>query len=179
MECNALCSPDVVDLLNLLLVDIFQAEDADLEMLQVIQTFVARYVSRGRPLSGSFIVCCVMETQWTVLAQALVPSQTAKYGNTVEAAAANAAWLSLMRQAGVSLNITEDKTKEALRATVNYTMQCFTDLLVQLEELDSEPSLDTYAWETLSESLVCPVSLQQVLLLILLYRNLHLCAPLL
>jgi phosphatidylinositol 4-kinase len=153
-QCSALCAPDVVDLLNLLLVNIFQGEDADPETLQLIQTFVARYVSRGRPLSGSFIVCCVMETQWTVLAQVLAPPKTAKYGNSVEAAAANAAWLSLMRQAAVNLDITEVKVKDALRATVSYAMQCFTDLLAQLEELDSEPSIDTYAWETISESLV-------------------------
>jgi phosphatidylinositol 4-kinase len=153
-QCSALCAPEVVDLLNLLFVDIFKAGDADLETFRIIQTFVARYVSRGRPLSGSFIVCCVMETQWTVLAQALAPSQTTKYGNAVEAAAANAAWLSLMRQAAVDLDLTDDTIQQALRETINYAMQCFTDLLVQLEELDSEPSLDTYAWETLSESLV-------------------------
>jgi phosphatidylinositol 4-kinase len=33
-------------------------------------------------------------------------------------------------------------------------MQCFTDLVVQVEEMESEPSVDTYTWETMSESLV-------------------------
>jgi phosphatidylinositol 4-kinase len=45
-------------------------------------------------------------------------------------------------------------TEHTLRETVTYAMQCFTDLLTQLEEMDSEPSVDTYAWETMSESLV-------------------------
>jgi phosphatidylinositol 4-kinase len=155
LRCSALCAPETVDLLNILLVNIFQAEDADSETLQFVRTFVARYVSHGRPLSGSFIVCCMMEIQWTVLAQALAPPQRANSGSTVEAAAANAAWVSLMRQAAVNLDITDEQTKDALRATICYAMQCFTDLLVQLDDLDSEPALDTYAWETMSESLVC------------------------
>jgi phosphatidylinositol 4-kinase A len=178
-QCSILCAPDIVDLLNLLLVDIFQREDVDFGTLHFLQTFVARYVSRGRPLSGSFIVCCVMETQWTVLAQALFPPQATKYGSAVEAAAANSAWLSLTRHATANWEITDDKIKDALKATANYAMQCFTDLLVQLDELDSEPSVDTYAWETMSESLVCHHSLPPSLAIYTsLYRNLPLYAPL-
>jgi phosphatidylinositol 4-kinase len=151
---NALCSPSVVDRLNRLLVDILQKEDADAETLRFVQTFVSRYGGQSRPLSGYFIVCCVLETEWTVLAQALAPPQTTNTGNVTEAAAANKAWLSLMRRAGIQLDITDEKLQDTLKATVNYAMQCFTDLLVQIEEMESEPSIDTYAWETMSESLV-------------------------
>jgi phosphatidylinositol 4-kinase len=154
-QFNILCAPDVVDCLNQLLVDIFRAEELDSGTIQFTQTFVARYISRGRPLSGYFIICCVMEIQWTVLAQALSPSQMVKSGNIVEAAAANTAWLTLMRQAATNSYITDGQTMDILKKTINYAMQCFTDLLVQLEEMDSDPPLDTYAWETLSESLVC------------------------
>ena len=33
-------------------------------------------------------------------------------------------------------------------------MDCFTDLLVQIEKMDTVPSQDSYASETMSESLV-------------------------
>jgi phosphatidylinositol 4-kinase len=146
----------VVDRLNHALADILQKEDADADSNQFIQTFLSRYVSRGRPLSGYFIVCCIIETQWTVLAQALAPPQATNYGNAAEAAAANKAWLSLMRRAALDLDITDEKTRSTLKMTIGYAMQCFADLLVQIEEMDSEPSIDTYAWETMSESLVGP-----------------------
>lgn len=103
------------------------------------------------------MVCCVIEMEWTVLAQALAPPETSNFGSVSEAAAANKAWLSLMRRAAVELDITDEETTTALRATTAYAMQCFTDLVVQIEEMDSEPSLDTYAYETLSESLVSNV----------------------
>lgn len=152
---NDLVASDNLDRLNRLLVDIHQEEDASPEVIHFIQTFLARYISRGRPLSGYFLVCCVIETQWTVLAQALIPGQTITSGQIVEADAANKAWLSLMRQPVLGLHITDRKTREILKSTMRYSMQCFTDLLCQIEEMDSEPTLDTYAWETMSESLVC------------------------
>ena len=143
----------MVDRLNRLLVDILQNEEADELTLPFIQTFVSRYVARGRPLSGYFIVCCIIETEWTVLAQVLVSTPPTKSSTAAEAAAANKAWLSLMRHAAHELDISEE-IENALRNTVKYSMQCFTDLLVQIKEMDTEPSLDTYAWETMSESLV-------------------------
>ncbi|KIM79615.1 hypothetical protein PILCRDRAFT_10123, partial [Piloderma croceum F 1598] len=90
---NTLIVPDNLDRLNRLLLDIHQEEGANPEAIHFIQTFLARYISRGRPLSGYFLLCCVIETQWTVLAQALSPTQTQtiSYGNIVEAAAANKA----------------------------------------------------------------------------------------
>jgi phosphatidylinositol 4-kinase len=151
-----LCSSEIIDRLNRLLVDIIQKEDADDDTVRFIQTFIGRYVSRGRPLSGYFIICCVIETQWTVLAQALAPSQEPRRygGDVVEAAAANEAWLSLMRRAAIDLGDIDKKTKMALKDTIAYAMSCFADLLEQIKEMEKEPSLDTYAWETMSESLV-------------------------
>jgi phosphatidylinositol 4-kinase len=152
---STLIVPDSLERLNRLLVDISREEDATSEVIHFIQTFLARYISRGRPLSGYFLVCCVTEMQWTVLAQALVPGQTVNYGNIVEAAAANKAWLALMRKAAPALRITDEKTWDTLKSTLRYAMQFFTDLHIQIDEMDMEPTVDTYAWETMSESLVC------------------------
>lgn len=148
-----LCSPKIIDRLNRLLLDVIQLENADADTLRYVQTLAARYVAQGRPLSGYFMVCCVLETEWTILAQALAPPLATK-SPVVEAAAANKAWLSLTRNAALELNIENGRTKIILRDTIQYAMKCFSDLLVQIEEMDSEPSLDTYAWETMSESLV-------------------------
>ena len=151
---KVLCSPGIIDRLNRLLLDIVQLENTDAATLGYVQTLVARYVAQGRPLSGYFMVCCVLETEWTILAQALTPPFAARSPVVIEAAAANKAWLSLTRNAALELNIEGDRTKILLRDTIRDTMKCFSDLLVQIEQMDSEPSLDTYAWETMSESLV-------------------------
>ncbi|KII89099.1 hypothetical protein PLICRDRAFT_698221 [Plicaturopsis crispa FD-325 SS-3] len=162
---SGLFSADVVDRLNRLLTDIVQDEETDPDVTQYIQTFLSRYIARGRPLSGYFVACCVIETEWTVLAQVLAPPQASSYINVYEAAAANRAWSSLMRNAGLELNITDESARTSLRKTIGHAMQCFTDLLEQIEEMDVEPSMDTYAWETMSESLklasVCSVALQE------------------
>ncbi|KAG5645572.1 hypothetical protein DXG03_005710 [Asterophora parasitica] len=154
MRLKELCSSDIIDRLNHLLIDILQKEDTDDNTMRFVQTFVSRYVTQGRPLSGYFIVCCVIETEWTVLAQALAPPQAATSGIVTEAAAANKAWLSLMRKAAVPTKIEGERIMGTLKNTVTYAMQCFTDLLVQIEEMETEPPIDTYAWETMSESLV-------------------------
>lgn len=154
-----LVTPDILDRLHRLLIDINHEEDANANIIQFIQTFLARYISRSRPLSGYFLVCCVIETQWTALAQALAPAQSdtmACNKTIVEAAAANKAWLFLMRKAvNIDLDMVDESTKETLGMTLRYAMECFSDLLIQIGEMDSEPSIDTYAWETMSESLVC------------------------
>ena len=150
---KVLCSPGIIDRLNRLLLDIVQLENTDADTLSYVQTLVARYVAQGRPLSGYFMVCCVLETEWTILAQALAPPLATR-SPVIEAAAANKAWLSLTRNAALELNIEGDRTKILLKDTIRDTMKCFSDLLVQIEQMDSEPSLDTYAWETMSESLV-------------------------
>ncbi|KAJ6490589.1 hypothetical protein C8R47DRAFT_1122870 [Mycena vitilis] len=163
---GGLCVPEVVDRLNHLLVDILQKESANIDTLHFVQTFVSRYVSHGRPLSGYFIVCCIIETNWTVLAQVLAPPETSINGPVNEAAAANKAWVSLMRHEASEVQIADEKIQHALKVTVQYSMKCFGDLFVQIQEMDSEPSLDTYAWETMSESLklasICSIALHDL-----------------
>lgn len=154
-----LFNPDLIDRLNHLFVNILQQEQDQPETINFIQTFLSRYVSRGRPLSGYFIVCCVIETEWTVLSQALIKSEGTRHNNLTEAAAANKAWMSLMRRRDAEVNIAGKHVHKAIAGMMAYAMECSTDLLVQIQEMDSEPSIDTYTWETLSESLVC-LSLQ-------------------
>ncbi|KAJ7632956.1 hypothetical protein FB45DRAFT_913996 [Roridomyces roridus] len=165
-QLRGLCVAPVVERLNHLLVDIIQKESADADTIRFVQTFVSRYVSRGRPLSGHFIVCCAIETNWTVVAQTLAPPETAKSGPVNEAAAANKAWNSLMRARASGQEIKDKGIKDALKLTVEYSMKCFGDLFVQIQEMDSEPPLDTYAWETMSESLklasICSIALRQL-----------------
>ncbi|KAJ3753010.1 hypothetical protein EV360DRAFT_88184 [Lentinula raphanica] len=165
-QLKYICSPDMVDHLNHLITDLVGSDDSDESTLQFVQTFLARYVANERPLSGYFIVCCVIETLWTVLAQVLAPPPASSHARVSEAAAANRAWNSLMRQAGLELDITDTKTITALNRVTDYAMQCFTDLLVQIEDMEQEPSVDTYAWETMSESIklasVCSVVLRQL-----------------
>lgn len=151
-QLSKVCSPEMVDRLNNLLGDIGNMEDLDDQ--QFIDTFLARYVSRGRPLSGYFIVCCIIETEWTILAQALAPPLNAATGTAIEAAAANKAWNALMRNPAEKLDITNKETIATLKSTIEYATQCFTDLMIQVEDMDAEPSIDTYTWETMSESLV-------------------------
>ncbi|KAF8913519.1 hypothetical protein CPB85DRAFT_1299266 [Mucidula mucida] len=163
-----LCSHSNVDRLNRLITDLItlDEEEADYDTQHFIETFLARYVSRGRPLSGYFIVCCVLETSWTVLAQALSPPRTVTYGNPSEAAAANSAWNSLMKHPALDLEVEDQKTTEMLKSTIQYAMQCFTDLLLQIQDMDTEPPPDTYTWETMSESLklasICSVALREL-----------------
>ena len=156
-QLNILFAPDVIEHLNRLLVDIFQTETGDPGALDYIQTLLSRYVAHGRPLNGYFLVCCVIEAQWTILAQALCPPDIpCKSGRkeTVGAAAANKAWSILSRRAASQSGITDSRIQSALKSTLDLAMQSFTDLLVQIEETEAEPSIDTYAWETMSESLV-------------------------
>ncbi|KAA1469432.1 atypical/PIKK/PI4K protein kinase [Dentipellis sp. KUC8613] len=166
---KALFSPDTVEHLNRLLVDVIQGKDGDHEMLNYMETLLARYVSRGRPLNGYFLVCCVIETQWTILAQALCPPDVSSeifVADVVEAAAANKAWWTLAKHAPFQSSLATTLQSDALKATMESAMLCFSDLLVQLEDMDAEPSLDTYAWETMAESLklatVCAIARQEL-----------------
>ncbi len=153
IELQPICSQEFVDRLNGLLNDILQQENMDAEALQYIQTFLSRYASQGRPLSGFFMVCCVIEIEWTVLAQTLSPPTAVVEGYAKDAAAANKAWISLMSSAAQKLDLKQN-ANDCLKRTASYAMQCFTDLMLQIEEMDCEPSMDTYSWETMSESLV-------------------------
>lgn len=167
---NSLMEVEVVSKLNSLVLDSHtQAqEQQDDELLEHVAIFSARYAEHGRPLSGYFMVCCVIEIQWTVLAQVLVPPAEQVDATTEqrEAVAANNAWLSLMRKPGRVLQLDDPpNVADALKATITSANNCFTDLMLQLEELD-EPPEESYAWDTMSESLklasLCSVVLQDL-----------------
>ena len=150
----------MLERINRLLLDIHQEAEADPDMdattIVFCHTFISRYIALGRPLSGYFIVCCVMEMQWTVLAQALASNPLVQKGQVREAAAANRAWVNLMKWPAKDLELdNQEETKEALRSVTRDALQCFNELLEQIENLETEPADDTYAWETMSESLVC------------------------
>ena len=121
------------------------------------QAILSRYIAANRPLTGYFILCCIMEIEWTVLAQNLQTAQVciAPTGETgEEAAAANAAWGALASKKVASPPQVTRDIGEGLRKSIDVAMQCFTDLLTQMESLETEPSSDTYAWETMAESIV-------------------------
>lgn len=153
---NKLFEPDVVERLNRLPVDALSSIGEDLEQIEFMQTLISRYVSHGRPLSGYFIVCCVIEAQWTILAQALGREYSAEdlISTHEEAEAANLAWQKLLRYGIPGLGFSDDGQREALRATMKSALQTFTTLLVQIQEMDVDPAEDSYCWETMSESLV-------------------------
>ena len=150
----------ILERINRLLLDIHQEAEThpdSSESFFFSHAFIARYINFGRPLSGYFIVCCVMELQWTVLAQAIavVSLEGVQHrGPPKEAAAANKAWLSLVKISMKKIPIEDRATKDALDSTIRGSLQCFKDLLAQIQNMDVEPPIDTYAWETMSESLV-------------------------
>ncbi|KAG2136420.1 hypothetical protein DEU56DRAFT_947108 [Suillus clintonianus] len=72
-----------------------------------------------------------------VLAQALASTPLVR-----EAAAANKVWVDLVN---CPAKTTRRQSKDALR--------CFSDPLEQIEAMDTEPPVETYAWETMPESL--------------------------
>jgi phosphatidylinositol 4-kinase len=169
---NPLFDQNSIEALNRLVIDIIQLEEIDPEAIQFVTTLLARYVSRGRPLSGYFLICCVIEVQWTVLTQALIPldldDEEIRFS---EAAAANHAWTSLLRSPVATVAKTDKAFAAALEASKELSMECFTDLLVQIEEMDAAPSQDSYASETMSESLVSSWNAERKLL-----ANSHCCA---
>lgn len=146
----------LVERLNHLFVDALSDLQEDLGKVRFVQTLISRYVSRGRPLSGYFVLCCVFEAQWTVLAQALshtpVTSEFTSTGG--EAAAANLAWQKLLHQGVSKTSQIGTEAADVLRATMKSAVKTFTAILTQIEEMDADPSEDSYAWETMSESLV-------------------------
>lgn len=152
---SELLEADIIDRLNNLVADVVQLTE---ENAHIPQTILSRYVGKERPLSGYFAVCCVMEILWTVLAQALVSPSEELYKNFViendDAAAANAAWNALAAKKVHISSPYPPPIMTGLRQTLDRAMECFTDLLAQMGELEGEPSLDTYAWETMAECLV-------------------------
>jgi len=118
------------------------------------QAILSRYVAANRPLTGYFVLCCIMEIEWTVLAQSLQAVQECIVHTEEEAAAANAAWSALASKKVASPPQVKRDIDEGLRQSINVAMQCFTDLLTQMESMETEPSSDTYTWETMAESIV-------------------------
>ncbi|KAG1741969.1 hypothetical protein EDB19DRAFT_687700 [Suillus lakei] len=97
--------------------------------------------------------------QWTVPASTPLVQQ----GQVREAAAANKAWVNFMKCPAKDLGLESDEeTKDVIRDA----LQCFSDFLEQIEGMETEPPVDTYAWETMSESLklasVCSVVLREL-----------------
>jgi phosphatidylinositol 4-kinase len=89
-----------------------------------------------------------------------------------EAAAANHAWASLLRSPVATIAKTDKNFATALEASKEISMECFTDLLVQIEEMETAPSQDTYASETMSESLVSSQYRPFILILITMSQKL-------
>lgn len=129
-----------------------------------VSTLVLRYVEEERPLSGYFLVCSLTEIQWVLLGQVLAssplnPPEVQADGkgdeeDEEEAAAANNAWFSLSNSIAAHIDLDEPGVSAALEMTRASAMKCFEDLLIQIEEMDVEPSMETYAYETMAESLV-------------------------
>ncbi|CDO73608.1 hypothetical protein BN946_scf185014.g78 [Trametes cinnabarina] len=165
---NKLFEPEVVERLNRLPSDALSSTGEDIEKIQFMQTLVSRYVSRGRPLSGYFVVCCVIEAQWTVLAQALGRAYITEdlVSTPEEAEAANIAWQNLLRYGKPGSGLVDEGQRAALRTSMINALDTFTTLLVQIQEMDVDPADDSYCWETMSESLklaaVCCAALEQL-----------------
>lgn len=158
---------EVVDRLNSLLPDYVRHADDHFRKTTFIRTLVSRYASSGRPLSGYFAVCGVIEIQWTILAQVLAPPlQQPPAASTstgilpssqnMEAQASNIAWATLMsKQCGApSPTGMTPYIMTTTRRALGAASQCFTDLLEQVEDF-GEVDSEMYAFETMSESLVC------------------------
>jgi len=161
---SLVCEVDVVDRLNSVLVEIAHQQDVDsLDSSLFVQSFLARYVSRGRPLSGYFMVCCMLEANRAVISSALTAPHAIDYRHISDVSAANVAWSSLLRQEVSAIEVEDEEVTKALNGVATYAMQCFTDLLVQVEGMESKPPIDTYVWETMSESLVCTCWLKYLL----------------
>ncbi|KZS95958.1 atypical/PIKK/PI4K protein kinase [Sistotremastrum niveocremeum HHB9708] len=166
LSMSALFATDCLEQLNSVVIEALHLSSEDLESPAFPQTFMARYMANGRPLTGYFIICCVVEIEWTVLAQVLSSSSVQPTNAIDEAAAANTAWLSLMHNVvHRPFNLTDD-IRRVLKATLQATLQSFSDLQIQMADLDHEPSSDSYAWETMAESLklaaICSVALEQL-----------------
>ena len=154
-----LFTSNVPEHFNKLVIEALELCNDDEGKQHFIAMFMSRYVAVDRPLTGYFMICCVVEIQWTVLSQALVPPSgqvSQSSSNSDLAVAANDAWLRLTQDAlpasTEELGTTE---AEALQQTIQGALQLFSELLSQVEEMDLESSIDTYAWETMAESLVC------------------------
>ncbi|TBU65484.1 atypical/PIKK/PI4K protein kinase [Dichomitus squalens] len=167
---NQLFLPDTIERLNKLPIEALSGSGEDVEKITYVQTLVSRYISCGRPLTGYFIVCCVIEAKWTILAQAMSRTYSTKDIDVApapqEAAAANIAWQKLLKYHEPGNGFTEESQRVLLRTTMRNVLHIFATLLVLIQEMDSDPADDSYAWETMSESLklaaVCCAALDEL-----------------
>ncbi|KAG1720737.1 hypothetical protein EDB19DRAFT_1963643 [Suillus lakei] len=104
---QSLVATPILERINRLLLDIHQ--EADATSIAFCHTFISRYIAFGRPLSAYLIICCVMEMQWTVLAQALASTPLVHKGQVREAAAANKVWVNLMKRPAKDLGLENDE----------------------------------------------------------------------
>jgi phosphatidylinositol 4-kinase len=80
-----------------------------------------------------------MEMQWTVLAQALASTPLVHKGQVREAAAANKAWVNLMKCPAKDLGLENDvETKKGSTNVIRDALQCLSDLLEQIGGMDTE-----------------------------------------
>jgi phosphatidylinositol 4-kinase len=153
-----LFTSNVPEHFNNLVVEALGTSEEDHEQHHFIKMFMARYLGMGRPLTGYFMICCVVEIQWTVLSQSLVSRTSATEASQYDsdlAVAANMAWLQLTQDSLPDSYETPALSEcQSLEDTIRGALQLFSELLSQVEEMDMESSVDTYAWETMAESLV-------------------------
>jgi phosphatidylinositol 4-kinase len=148
------------DHFNNLVIDSLESEDFDTPQNEYLQMFMARYLNSNRPLTGYFMICCVVEMQWIVLSQTFSKlSSTSASDIRVEsvrgdAEAANRAWADLTRGLLKYDGVIEEAPKQILERTLRGSTQLFSELVSHIERMGDDTSLDTYAWETMAEALV-------------------------
>lgn len=166
---STLIAPKTIERLNQLLLDPSSffppqadPEDSTRSSLPYAHTLLAKYRFNDRPLSGNLLICAGLEMQCTMLAQILVPAEMIRtkvvpLGNDSGegAEASNAAWAVLLRGAAEGLEgEVEGSDKEALTEIMGTALRSFADMSSTVQTLRSEPSVDLYPYEVVSESLV-------------------------
>lgn len=134
-------------------------DDPDSSSSTYLQLFMGRYLAAGRPLTGYFMICCVVEIQWVVLSQTFTKVTTpCDIGIRLDsvrgvAEAANTAWADLTQGLLKYEGVLDDNSKRCLEQTLRGSMTLFTELVSHVDGMGSD-SLETYAWETMAETLV-------------------------
>jgi hypothetical protein len=106
------------------------------------------------------MICCVVEIQWVVLSQTFSKTMPSSDKNIQldaargSAEAANTAWGDLTRGLLKYEGVLDDSSKDCLESTLRGSMVLFTELVSHLNGMGADTSLETYAWETMAETLV-------------------------
>lgn len=157
---SSLFGSTVTDHFNNLVISSLESDEPDSPYNTYLQMFMARYSSSGRPLSGYFMICCVVEIQWVILSQTfskILPSNN--IGIRLDsvrgiADAANTAWADLTQGLLKYNGVIEESSRDCLEKTLRGSMLLFTELVSHLDGMGDETSFETYAWETMAETLV-------------------------